>query len=196
MASETIPIAGQPASWLFTAADLAAMPTHLPSGDIDFELDRGRLVLMVPPGHIHGGLQANLAIALGVQGQHAGHGRVFTEIGVVLARNPDTVVGPDVVFITTAKLPVRESREGYLETIPDLVAEIRSRNDSTPELDAKVAAYLAAGVRVVWVVDPAKKMIVDHRPGSEPQTLLEPDTLTLADIIPGFRLSLADFFRG
>jgi hypothetical protein len=27
----------------FTAADLAAFPTHLPSGDVDYELDHGRL---------------------------------------------------------------------------------------------------------------------------------------------------------
>jgi Uma2 family endonuclease len=194
MAIPLISVNDAPATRLFTAADLAAMPTHLPSGDIDFELDRGRLMVMVPPGHLHGGVQANLTIALGIQGQQKGLGRVFTEAGVVLSRKPDTVVAPDIAFITAAKLPVRESPEGYLETIPDLVVEIRSRNDTSAELEAKVAAYLAAGVRVVWVVDPTAKSIADYKPGGSRQVFDRSATLAADEIIPGFRVALADLF--
>ena len=40
----------QPCQRLFTAADLEALPSELPSGPIDYELDNGRLVfIMVPP---------------------------------------------------------------------------------------------------------------------------------------------------
>jgi Uma2 family endonuclease len=35
-------------------------------------------------------------------------------------------------------LPAKLSREGYFETIPDLVVEIRSKNDTTPEIETKV----------------------------------------------------------
>jgi Uma2 family endonuclease len=194
MASTSTSIAAVPHGRLLTAADLAAMPTHLPSGDVDFELDKGRLILMVPPGHLHGGVQANFAIILGVRGQHAGHGRVFTDVGLVLSRRPDTVVGPDVAFITTAKLPVRESPEGYLETIPDLVIEIRSRNDTSAEVESKVAAYLAAGVRVVWVADPVERTIVVHRSGTKPNVYKESDSITMDEVIPGFRLKVAEAF--
>jgi len=194
MASTHVSIAVEPHGRLLTAADLAAMPTHLPSGDVDFELDKGRLILMVPPGRLHGRIQSRLAKALGVQGEDAGLGVVITETGVVLSRNPDSVVGPDVAFITSVKLPELESPEGYLETIPDLVIEILSRNDTTAELADKVAAYLAAGVRVVWVADPVAKTFVAHRSGSQPRFYKESDTLSLDDIIPGFRLCLADVF--
>jgi Uma2 family endonuclease len=195
MASPSVSLAVEPRGRLFTAADLALMPTHLPSGDVDFELDQGRLIVMVPPGHLHGATQTRLGSALFMQGEQAGHGRAFTEVGVVLSRMPDTVVGPDVAFITTAKLPVRESPEGYLETIPDLVIEIRSRNDTTAELDGKVAVYLAAGVRSVWVADPIAKTVVTHQTGSPPRAYTESDTITLDDPIPGFRLVVADVFR-
>jgi len=195
MASPSVSLAVEPRGRLFTAADLAKMPTHLPSGDVDFELDQGRLIVMVPPGHLHGSTQTRLGAALFVQGEQAGHGRAFTEVGLVLSRKPDTVVGPDVAFITTAKLPVHESPEGYLETIPDLVVEIRSRNDTTAELDSKVAAYLAAGVRSVWVADPIAKTIVAHQSNISPRTYTESDTITLDDPIPGFRLDVADVFR-
>jgi hypothetical protein len=41
----------QPACRPLTAADLEAFPAEIPSGPIDYELDNGRLVLiMAPPG--------------------------------------------------------------------------------------------------------------------------------------------------
>lgn len=193
MASPSVTLAVEPRGRLFTAADLAVLPTHLPSGDVDYELDEGRLIVMVPPGHLHGSTQARLAAAF-VHAEQEGHGRAFTEVGVVLSRQPDTVVGPDVVFITTAKLPVRESPEGYLETIPDLVVEIRSRNDTAAELDNKIAVYLAAGVQIVWVADPTARTIVTHQPGGATRTYTESDTVTLDDAIPDFHLDVAEVF--
>jgi len=149
---------------------------------------------MVPPGHIHGSAQARLTTQISVQGELQGHGRTFTEVGVVLARNPDTVLGPDLAFICQSKLPVRESREGYLETIPDLIVEILSKNDTRSEVDGKVAAYLSAGVRVVWVVDPDSKTLAAHRPGVEPQLHKASDVVALDDVIPGFTLKVADIY--
>jgi Uma2 family endonuclease len=186
--------AGQPAGRLFTAADLALFPTHLPSGDVDYELDHGRLVLMVPPGELHASVQLFFGTELMSQGQRKGHGRAYSEVGIVLSRNPDTVLGADLAFIGKSKIPVRKSREGYLETIPDLVAEIRSKNDTRAELERKAAEYLSAGVRLVLIVDPEAKTIVAHQAGSEPRLYRESDTLTLDELIPGFRLHLAECF--
>jgi Uma2 family endonuclease len=194
MASPSVSFAVERRGRLFTAADLAVMPTHLPSGDVDFELDKGRLILMVPPGQLHSEIHNCLSSALFVQGRKPGHGRAFTEVGIVLSISPDTVVDADAAFVTKARCPVRESPEGYLETIPDLVIEIRSRNDTIPEIEAKVAAYLAVGVRVVWVVDPSVKKVVAHRPDSVPQIYGESDTLTVDDVIPDFRLEVTDVF--
>src|SRR5436190_22752230 len=115
----------QPRPKLFTAADLAAMPEHLPSGDVSYELHHGRLVVMSPPGATHGNLQNRIGKALGVQGEDKGHGKAYTEVGIVLARGPDHVVGADAAFVTKHSLPARESPEGYLETIPELVVEVR-----------------------------------------------------------------------
>ena len=75
------------ATRLFTAADLELLPTDLPSGPIDFELDNGRLVfIMVPPGDIHGAVQVNIATQLKVQGEFKRHGKARTEVGVILWR--------------------------------------------------------------------------------------------------------------
>jgi len=194
MATSSVSLFIEPRGRLFTVADLAAMPTHLPSGDIDFELDEGRLIVMVPPGRVHAATQVRFAAALFEQGEKRGLGQAFTEVAVVLSRRPDTVVAPDAAFVAAAKLPVRESPEGYLETIPDLVVEVRSKNDTAAELDRKVAQYLAAGVRVVLVADPAVKTITVYRSGDEPKICARSETLALDDVIPGFRLNVGDVF--
>jgi Uma2 family endonuclease len=130
---------------------------------------------------------------LKVQGEHAGLGKARCgEVSVILTRNPDHVFGADAVFISNRRLPIRRSTEGYLETIPDLVVEVRSKNDSLPALQRKAADYLQAGVIVVWVVDPINRNVVEHRSGVEPRTWTESDTLTVEDVISGFRLAVSD----
>jgi len=73
----------------------------------------------------------------------------LAEVAVILWRNPDHVSRRMPHF-----LPIRISfrfPEGYLETIPHLAVEIRSKNDTQPEIDQKVADYFKAGVLVVWL---------------------------------------------
>lgn len=150
---------------------------------------------MSPPGATHGNLQARIGGELQTQGERKGHGKAYTEVGIVLARNPDHVVGADAAFVAKRSLPARISPEGFLESIPELVVEIRSKNDTTTEVAEKVADYLASGVKLVWVVNDAPDSVTEHRPGVPAQTHIKSNTLTCDDIIPGFRLSLADLFR-
>ena len=184
-----------PPAKLLTIADVAALPRTLPSGDVRYELADGRLVVMPPPGDIHGAVQSNVVTQLKVQGEFRGLGRARTEVGLVLRRNPDRLTGPDAVFATAALLPLRRSPEGYLETIPELVVEVRSPNDTGPEVQAKVDEYLAAGVRVVWVADPSDQSVTAHRTGQAPQVFGPADTLTVPDVIPGFQFPVVDLFR-
>jgi Uma2 family endonuclease len=185
----------QPVTRLFTAADLAVMPAEFPSGPVDFELYLGRLIPMSPTGRRHGNLQSRIAKALVLQGEDNGHGSAHTEVGVLISRNPDTVVGPDASFVTARQQPIRESPEGYLVTVPELVVEIRSKNDTAAYLDRKVTDYLKAGVKVAWIVDPDANTVVEHRSGVSPKTFSTSDTLACDDIIPGFRLTLAELFK-
>jgi Uma2 family endonuclease len=185
----------QPGPRLLTVADVAALPPQLPSGPVDYELDNGRLVLMSPTGRRHGRIQSAIAAALHLQGQQGGHGEAYVETGVILWRNPDRMVGPDASFVTNRSLPARESAEGFLETIPELVVEVRSKNDTVAEIDQKVADFLKAGVAIVWVVEPATETVAEHRSEQPTKTLTKSDTLRCEDVIPGFRLALAELFR-
>ena len=192
---EAEPLA-EPAQRLFTAADLEAFPTELPSGPIDYELDDGRLVfIMVPPGDIHGAAQSNIVTQLKLQGEFKGHGKARTEVGILLWRNPDRVVGADVAFVCAKSLPIRRTREGYLETIPEFIVEIRSKNDSLKYVQRKVQHYLKAGVEVVWVVDSAAMTVTVYTATGEPVVCGDSDTLQLPGRIPGFSMPVADVFQ-
>jgi len=179
---------------LLTIADVAALPSELPSGKVRYQLDYGRLVIMPPPGDIHGCSDARVIGELMQQGQIPGHGEARAEVGLILGRNPDRLVTFDAAFITKASLPVRRSQEGYLETIPELVSETRSKNDTIPEIERKVAEYHQAGVRVVWLLDPFTHTITIYRRGQQPVVLQTNDVLTVPDLIPGFQVVVRDLF--
>ncbi|MEO2091835.1 MAG: Uma2 family endonuclease [Gemmataceae bacterium] len=187
----------RPASYrrLFTVADLAAMPTSLPSGDVRYELDDGELITMAPPGYEHGRRQHLIGSYLHIQAEARGLGEACAEAAVILRRNPDRVVAPDAAFILTASLPARRSPEGYLETVPELVVEIRSKNDTTPEVVAKNEEYFRAGVQVVWVIDPAARTVAAHVADGSVQVFRDTDTLTCG-LLPGFAAPVANLFAG
>jgi Uma2 family endonuclease len=179
----------------FSIADLTALPTEVPSGPVDYELDNGSLVTMVPPGDEHGGVQAKFSREFLNQGQDRKLGVARAEVGIVLWRNPDRLVGADAAFILTRSLPLRRTPEGYLETIPEIVVEVRSKNDTGPYVERKVADYLHAGVRMVLVPDPATKTITAFEPNGVSKTFAENDELTLGNLLPDFRASVAEFFN-
>ncbi|MGQ0635386.1 MAG: Uma2 family endonuclease [Planctomycetaceae bacterium] len=180
---------------LLTVADLAVLPDKLPSGPVKYELDEGRLIIMAPPGDSHGAVESNVVAQLKFQGEYKGHGKARTNVSVILQRNPDRVYVPDAAFISNRSLPLRKSPEGYLETIPELVVEVRSKNDSVPELHRKAAAYLQAGVQIVWILDPSSKSVTICSPDAAPLTLQEHDVLTAGSLIPDFRVGVAELFR-
>jgi Uma2 family endonuclease len=87
-----------PAEKLLTAADLALLPSELSTGSVRYELENGRLLVMPPPGDIHGAVQANIGTELEVQGQRRRLGKARARVGVILWRNPDHVLAPDALF--------------------------------------------------------------------------------------------------
>ena len=179
---------------LLTIADVAVFPDSLPTGDVDYELFEGELVIIAPPDYVHATLQTNLAVELKIQGERRGLGKARPSVGVILGRNPDTLLVPDALFITSASLPIRESPEGYLETIPELIVEVRSPSQTIAELERKANQFLNVGTVVVWVIDRIHQCVRIYRAGQTVEILSGTDTLTVPDVIPGFTVSMAAIF--
>jgi Uma2 family endonuclease len=185
-----------PTPRLLTAADLAALPDELPSGPVRYELDNGSLIMMAPAGESHADTQKFIVTELTVQGERRGCGKAYGEIGVILWKNPFRVVEPDAAFVKKTSLPLQISPEGYLETIPELIVEVRSKNDTKAYIARKVGDYLDAGAQLVWVIDPDDATAIEHYAGAAAKSLSITDVLECEDIIPGFRLPLRELFGG
>lgn len=194
-AAASEPPQAAPARRLLTVADYALFPTSLPSGDVRYELNDGVLVVMAPPGDIHARRQANIIRYL-LEAEDRGLGEVRGEVNIILRRDPDRVVAPDAAFILAKSLPPKRSKEGFLETIPEIVVEVRSKNDTTPEVLAKVAEYQAAGVLLVWVLDHDAKAVSEHRPNQPVKPYTAADQLSAPDLLPGFAVPVERLFAG
>jgi len=103
-----------------------------------------------------------------------------------------TVRKPDVSFIRPGRLPNEELPEGDLLIAPDLAVEVVSPNDTVYELDEKVEEYLAAGVRLVWVINPLTRVAIVHRADGTMAKVREDQELSGEAVVPGFRCRLGD----
>ncbi len=150
------------------------------------ELVRGVLIVREPAGYVHGDVAARLLQAIGGYAERHSLGRVFAaETGFTLERNPDTVRAPDVAFIRTERLPDPPPR-GFAELAPDLAVEVLSPDDRPGEVLDKVADWLKAGARLVWVVDPIRASARVYRADGSELELSESDVLQGEDLLPGF----------
>jgi Uma2 family endonuclease len=186
------PDAGAP--YLYQESDLASLPEYLSGVRVKYELIHGELITTAPPGDIHGFRQAGILYFLYGE-QLKGRGEVRGEVAVVLGRDPDSILGPDAAFILKESLPVQRSKEGYLETIPEIVVEVRSKNDTKKEIQVKVELYLDAGVKEIWLLDPVAKTVAVNQADGNVRMFRGDDTLT-CDLLPGFAAPLAKLFEG
>lgn len=175
---------------MLTAADVERI--SLP--DKQVELLRGQLVVREPPGTRHGAIAAKLTCHLGVFVEGQGLGIVFAQdTGFKIAADPDTVRAPDVAFVRRERAD-RIPARGYAELAPDLLAEVLSPDDAPAEVLAKVADWLSAGTKVVWVVDPQRSEIRVYRRDGSLTVLRGNDSLEGEDVLPGFACRLSDVF--
>ncbi len=108
--------------------------------------------------------------------------------------HPNKVRKPDVSFIRIERMPAGPTSEGYAHIPPDLAVEVVSPNDLWHELQAKVEEYLAAGVLLVWVIDPETRTMHVYRRDGTVSLLREGDEVSGEDVVPGFRCELTSIF--
>jgi Uma2 family endonuclease len=59
---------------------------------------------------------------------------------------------------------------------------------------SKVTMYLQAGVRLVWLVDPATLTVTIFRQDAAPKMVSEADTLDGGDVLPSLHVPVAEIF--
>lgn len=132
-----------------------------------------------------------------------GSGEVYSETTFILPDRIDTnwVEGsriPDLMVFTGNRIADYEaqhpdSNSHPLALVPDLVIEVVSPTDKVVELDAKIDAYLADGVRLIWAVNPERRKATVYAPDMEqPLHLGINDVLDGGDVLPGFHVKLVN----
>jgi len=121
-------------------------------------------------------------------------GFIFGESGVVRIM-PKLARAPDVAFFSWSKRPDRTiPDEAVPRLVPDIAVEILSRSNSSAEMERKLQEYFAAGVLLVWIINPKSRSASVYTSPTEFTRLTSVDALDGGDVLPGFLLPLATLF--
>ena len=187
MTSATSPTDARPV----TGEELARMPN---AGAC--ELIEGRVVPMSPTGGEHGRVEGNFYEAIRRVARSRRLGKVLVgEVGIFTGRNPDSVRGADVAFVSNERYERLRSKQGFLDVPPELVVEVLSPNDSITDLMQKLREYFAVGVKLVWVANPETRVVRAYRSPTDVRELSGSDRLTGEDVLLGFDVQVQTLFE-
>ena len=172
---------------LMTAEELMQL-----EGPNRHELIKGELLTMPPPQFEHGCVVATLSSLLFQHVKVNQLGIVSAESGYKLESNPDTVLGPDLSFISAQRLG--SIPYGYYPGAPDVAIEVLSPSDRRSRVEWKTNLWISLGAKSVWNVNPKLRTIEVVRAGGERKVFHETDEL-VDDTVPGFRVAVAEIFN-
>jgi Uma2 family endonuclease len=107
---------------------------------------------------------------------------------------PNKVRRPDVSFVRRERFAQKHMQEGYLTIRPDLAVEVISPNDKAYEVDDKIEEYLAAGIPLIWIVNPQTRIVDVYRQDGTVSRLHERDELSGEDVLTGFHCPVKAIF--
>ena len=197
MSSETTPLSNPPIILHFGQALAKFSDTEfyaLCQLNRDWRIERtadGDLIIMPPTGGNMG--RRNLAVStqLGIWSERDGSGVAFdSSTGFCLPGGARR--SPDAAWVRCERWEAlsETDREEFPPLAPDFVIELRSRSDPLDDLRAKMREYIASGVRLAWLIDPASRFVEVYRPSEVPVAMNNPSTLPADPELPGFVLDL------
>ena len=177
------------AARLVTLEDYAALPEYP-----RYELVKGVLVEKMYASREHEltvirtGSRMNIHVEEHDLGEVYGSNRPF----VTGPESPASSRLPDVSFVSNERLNQPELFGALVDGAPDLAVEVLSPSNTEREMAQKVAEYLKAGGKAVWVFDPIGRTLTVHRSGAAPLVLTDGDVVDGEDYLPGFVCPVAD----
>ena len=107
----------------------------------------------------------------------------------------DLVRIPDVAFISYGRIPEGADPATPMPAwIPSLAVEIISPGNTTAEMERKRREYFEAGVELVWLVDPPQRSVQVFSSPDEFTIVAGDDELDGGSVLPGFQLSVRQWF--
>jgi Uma2 family endonuclease len=176
----------------YTADEFEKMPEF----EDRYELVDGKLVKKDVPGYEHGHIAKIIQRKLTLFDPEEKLGEMVQEVSTKLGKKD--VPLPDLSFWAIENKPKLTSGAAPK---PDLAVEVLSPHDLASkkrreDVLNKVRRYQAAGVRIVWVINPRAKTVEVYHPGqlAPVKTLRMNDQLDGEDVIPNFSIPIIDLF--
>lgn len=179
-----------PGPRLITAEEFMVKYDHL-----DADLVRGQLKEYGMAYGRHGQVcsRANRLIGNFVDEHNLGH-TFSNDTRILIVREPETVRGVEVCFVSFSRLPPGPAPDSFLEVPPELCVEVRSSSNTWNDIFIKIGEYLGIGVTAVLVLDPERLTASVYRTNGDQQIFRIDDELTLPDVLPGFAVPVRRFF--
>ncbi len=164
----------------------------------DVKLERnqwGELIIMPPTGGETGNRNSELNAELVFWNRKSLLGKVFDSSTCFKLPNGSDR-SPDVSWIQLERWNTlsEQQREKFPPIAPDFVLELMSPSDQLGDVQEKMQEYMAAGVRLGWLLNRKTRRVEIYRQGQEVEILDSPTCLSGEDVLPGFVLDLSIVF--
>ena len=184
------------ATRLMTAEELLAMPEE----ECRYELVRGKLISRQWAGARDGIASSNILFNLYGYTKENNLGMTYpANVGFQIESDPDHVRAPSVAFVESERVEVARSdekyRDSYFPGAPDLAVEVVIPSDTYYYMNGKITDWLNAGTRMVIVVIADIPLVKVYRSLTDVSALTEADTLDAGDVVPGWRMAVAEIFE-
>ena len=173
-----------------TLAEYAALPKHP-----RYELVKGELVEIMGAtfGHEETISLTNAQLVIHVYPARLGSVYGSNATYVTEPGERPTARMPDLSFVSAGRNP--EAGTTLFYGAPDLAVEVLSDSNTPAEIAQKIAEYLNAGGKAVWVIDIDARTLTVHTADAPPLVLTDADTVDGGDYLPGFNCAVADLLR-
>ena len=159
------------------------------------ELEAGEIVSLDPPDDAHGNIVLNLSKSLGAylaERRDDLPGYACFDVGLVVARDPDSVRRP-AVSVFTGGLFAR-TEELITEDVPALVIEAAATAQRRRALKSRIATYHAIGISHIWVADPVDGILHVCSQTEQTRQFSADETFRDEHVLPGYSITVAELF--
>lgn len=165
---------------------------RLEQGADKIELLKGELIRVPPPTKLHNHVSKRLFLGLHAAleslhepGRTLPFGGAEMEMGYRMSTDPPSWLQPDV----SVTHPEQPSDASYYVGAPLLAFEVVSQYDKAPDLNDKIATYLANGAAEVWLIYPKQRhaWVYDRSRTAHQET-----QFVRSPLLPGIEIPLSE----
>lgn len=185
-----VAVEAKPAKKVWTDEEIM----RLPDNGYSYEVVDGELVMSPKNNAQHGDAATEISMRMRLHAKTHKLGRVFdSNTGFwMINRN---LRAPDVSFMSNARLPKKLPKE-FLHGAPDFIVEALSPTNSRREMDDRLRDFFENGTKLAWIIDLDERFAEVCHSLTDRKIVGPGGVLDGEDVLPGFKLPLAELFEG